>query len=249
MDQGKYEEASQSFAYAARAKNTPGLRYYVGFCLEQAGGLVEALAEYQLAAQLLEKEAAPDVERLVPLAIERVSGALAFVSFSDLPEGSKLILDGEVIDWTEKLPLVPGEHEVRVEHPDYEAFARSISLSAGQTELLRIALVKKAAQPEAPALGPSSAAPEDAGSGASAQKIVFWSSLGVGAVGLGVGTVGAILFATSSKREKELGDDVDGATGGGSAGCIDPPAGAEEACNNLKKAASRHDVGGSLMIG
>lgn len=86
-ENGRWREAADKFRQAAAIKDTPGIRFHLARCEEERGALVEALVEYDRARELLDGGVkAPDVERLLPEARERVRARVAHVTLR-LPDG------------------------------------------------------------------------------------------------------------------------------------------------------------------
>jgi hypothetical protein len=61
-----------------------------------------------------------------------------------VPE-SRVIIDGASLGLLSRreLPLAPGTHTVRVEHPDYQPLQRRVTIREGDTESLVIDLAEK----------------------------------------------------------------------------------------------------------
>jgi hypothetical protein len=207
------------------------------------GQVVEARGEYQRATALLETMPAADVEQLIPPALERVESMIGYLVVEEPPQGAEVEIDGRSVVWEPKLPLNPGTHQLLVDHPDYEPFQGSITLGAGQTELVRLTLQRRETAPQKSAPTPTVATPADGGKPGSAQRVVFWTSVGVSGVGVGTGVVGVILFGGASSRGKELGRDVDEISGGGASACSSPNPAAPETCAELEKVGRQRRAG------
>jgi hypothetical protein len=192
---------------------------------------------------------AADVEQLIPPALERVESMIGYLVVEEPPQGAEVEIDGRSVVWEPKLPLNPGTHQLLVDHPDYEPFQGSITLGAGQTELVRLTLQRRETAPQKSAPTPTVATPADGGKPGSAQRVVFWTSVGVSGVGVGTGVVGVILFGGASSRGKELGRDVDEISGGGASACSSPNPAAPETCAELEKVGRQRDTAGALMVG
>ncbi|MDF3065597.1 MAG: hypothetical protein K0R38_1198 [Polyangiaceae bacterium] len=80
-DAGRYRDAADRFRKAIAIKDTPGMRFHLARCEEEQGALVEALVEYDRAREMLDSGfKAPDVERLLPEARQRVQDKVASVT-------------------------------------------------------------------------------------------------------------------------------------------------------------------------
>src|SRR5690606_13779914 len=121
-----------------------------------------------------------------------------------------------------------------------------VEVAAQETLSLEVALQPIRSKEEASSKSPLPVAPTHGPRDQNAQRAVFWSSVGVGTVGLGTGIAGGILFATASKSAKNLGEEVDQDASGNSSVCSDPTAEIASSCTRLEKAGRRRDVAGNL---
>src|SRR5688572_28856013 len=103
LEQAKnWSGAEGKLREAVAIKETPGLRYHLGFCLEQQGKLVEALVEYDRADEMLARGVkAPDVAELVGPARDGVKKRVGNIVLK-LPEGvsdkdAKIQIDGTAV--------------------------------------------------------------------------------------------------------------------------------------------------------
>ncbi len=241
---GKWADAEKQFRVAARVKDTPGLRYYIGFCQEKQGLLVEAMGTYREAEELLSVQQAPDVEKLVPEAIQRVSGLLSLLLLFDVPPGAVLTVDGKERPLSQQFYVNPGSHRLVLQKDGYEDFVHEFSLRAGERGRLQ---VKMKEIPEAPAqeeLGQDEGARSDP-----LQRAVFWSSSGVGVVGLGLGVTGAVLLGSTKREVNELNEIADDLSGGDDAACADPSSEMVTVCSDLERGGKRKNAAGHLMVG
>jgi hypothetical protein len=253
MDEAKWEEAAERFEFAARAKNTPGLRYYIGYCQEKAGLLVEARDSYVEAKTLLETQPAADVETLIPEALERVETALPRVSLRGAPQGAKIFVDGKDANDADELMLNPGEHSLKATAPDHEDFETTVALREGQTEIILVKMTprEQRAEPAPVSAPPPAVEPEESRgpAGDGARRAVFWTGVGVGVAGLATGVVGTIVFASADGDLKETGGTIDGLSSGGDSACYQAQGDLAEACGALTDSGRKRSTGGNLMIG
>lgn len=241
--EGKWTEAEERFLFAVRVKNTPGLRYYIGYCREKQGLLVEALSSYRLAADLLETQEAPDVDEMVPVAIERVSALLPVLILYDVPSGARLKFDGAPRPLSQQFSANPGVHRVRIEQDGYTPFEAAVELIEGEKSRVQVTLEPVDTHPE------EVADEERTPSSGHLRKIVFWSSTGVAAAGLAVGLTGAVLFSSTKRGLRELNAEAEEISGEEDASCIRPSASLEQVCEDLARGAKRKNTMGNLMIG
>jgi len=250
--QERWAEAVPKLREALSVKETPGLRYHLGFCLEKQGLLVEALVEYDRADEMLRLGTqAPDVRELVGPARDGVRRRVARLTLSLAGgiEGARIELDGNEVKpalFGQPLPQNPGKHVVTASAPGRQAFRRELRLDESEARDVNITLPALAAT-GAPASGamavaPASATP-DSGvvSGASARTPVLLAEVAFTALALG----GGIYFTLAKNGDQDDIDaaqaEVDGASGGGKDACVNPPSGAEKACRALPGLVSDRD--------
>ncbi len=157
FDAGRWQEAAGKFRQATAIKDTPGMRFHLARCEEEQGALVEALVEYDRAQELMEHGAkAPDVERLLPEAREKVKakiGQLVLRLPADTPAVT-VELDGKAVlpsVLSLPLPVNPGTHRLRATAAGRQAFSVEVTVPVGGTEHLTIDLPPDPqAQPAAP---------------------------------------------------------------------------------------------------
>ena len=219
----KWAEAEAKLVEVASIKETPGLRYHLGFCMEQQGKLVAALVEYDRASELLARGTkAPDVAELVGPAAARVRGRVAqlTVKLARAVDGAKVELDGSPVKLAligRAMPANPGKHVVTASAPGHQAFRREIELTDAESEDVVITLVSSApaaagaasagkAGPNSASAGPEAGATDEgagstSGSG-SARTYVLIGEAAATVILLGVG-----IFYTIDKGNAQ--DQVD----------------------------------------
>lgn len=205
MAEGRYREAITKFRQAAQVKETPGLRYYIAYCLEQLDELIEAKAEYERAAELLKDFEAGDVRELLPEARARVDRSLASLQVEGLAPDDQAFVDGNAIRPGVPAFLNPGSHEVVVRSSSGQTSTTMVQLGRGETRKL----VPKA--PEANPLGKTTTEPMPATAVEASnptKKILFWTSVGVAALGAGAFTTGLILREDYAVQANELRRDL-----------------------------------------
>jgi len=155
----KWAEAESKLREAIAIKETPGLRYHLGFCLENQHKLVEALVEYDRAEEMLRLGAkAPDVSELLGPAREGVKKRAANITL-ELPakvDGVVIELDGVPVKAAlvgKAVPQNPGKRVITASAPGRQPFRREIELAEGESRELTIDLPEKTA-----AAGPAAAA-------------------------------------------------------------------------------------------
>lgn len=215
----KWAEAEAKLREAIAIKETPGLRYHLGFCLENQHKLVEALVEYDRAEEMLRLGAkAPDVSELLGPARDGVKKRVAGIKL-ELPakvEGVVIELDGVPVKPAligKVVPQNPGKLVITARAPGRQPFRREIELDEGESRELTIDLPEKtaAAGPAAtePAPGQSSAggsasASLDSAKPGSTRTIVLIGEAAFTTVALGAG-----IFFTIQKGKSQ--DEIDAA--------------------------------------
>lgn len=243
----KWLEAVRKFEYAAAAKNTPGLRYYIGFCWERQGAADEALTHYQTAQELLVQMPAPDVEQIIPEAILRVQAKLARVQLIGAPPGVTLSVDGEPREITQELYLSAGRHTLRMEKKGHEDFSTILLLDPGERTEVNVEMPPSG---EGDLIG--SGDPGDAARvhrWTASRKGVFWSSAGLSAVGLGTGVFGTVQAASVRRRVRQFQAEADDLSDGDPSACTNPSGDLVRVCNNLELANRRRAVSTVAMVG
>ena len=148
--------ASAKYRRALAIKETPGLRYLLGYCEERLDHLVEASLEYQRAAELIALGAqANDVAALLPHArarLKRTTPTLT-IRLATASADARLRLDsswGARESFGTPLAMNPGEHRLRIEASGYENFESALELEAGARVTLEVRLVPNALEQPQP---------------------------------------------------------------------------------------------------
>jgi hypothetical protein len=264
----KWAEAEGKLREAVAIKETPGLRYHLGFCLEHQGKLVEALVEYDRADEMLRLGTkAPDVEALVGPARDGVKKRVATVKIrlGQAASGAVVELDGvplKALLLGKAVPQNPGSRVVTASAPGRQPFRKEVRLGEGEVREIVVDLLAKApaASPSAPAApAPSESGDADAGGSAgsvtldaakpsSTRTIVLIAEAAVTGVALGSG----IYFTLAKGRSDE---DIDAANAELDARGYDesvcggtPPDDAKNACTQLGDLVDQRDQQKTLAL-
>jgi tetratricopeptide (TPR) repeat protein len=249
MAEGKYREAIAKFRQATQVKETPGLRYYIAYCHEQLDELLEAKGEYDRAAELLKDFDARDVRALLPEAQARVDKSLAILVISGVGD-AEVRLDGNVVGAESPNYVNPGHHEIIVEGPDGTSAKTTVNLGRGESRRLVPEVPRPATPHASEATTPSptvtdKATTEVASPSAEPSKgaspIVFWSAVGVAALGAGVMSTGLVVRESNASRAQELLPEVRELAQ--TSGCVD-----EKPCLEFEEATSNARLGETLAI-
>lgn len=275
--QKKWVEAAAKLREALAIKETPGLRYHLGFCLEHQNKLVEALVEYDRADEMLKSGVkAPDVGELLAPARDGVRKRVAKLTLKgeDGAAGLRIEIDGRSVNVAlvgKSMPQNPGKHVITAGADGRQPFRKEIDLVEG--ELLDVSL-ELPAQKAAGAPAPGNGKAGDAGGGSRAGSGGDSTAGGDGGtkfdskssstrtivlIGEGVFTaaaLGAGIYFTIQKGKDQ--DEVDAAnaqiedqgfTGNGA--CNDPSAltpAAKDACGQLVTLTDQRNRSANLAL-
>jgi hypothetical protein len=135
--QGQWTAAQDRLRAALRIRETPHLRYALGWALENSDRLLEARTEYEVALRLAQRGGHDEVSRLastriaevdrkIPLVQIRVRGALAKDTHV-LVDGREVVVHGDV----GTVPVDPGTRTVRVERSGKSASEQTVAVTPG----------------------------------------------------------------------------------------------------------------------
>jgi hypothetical protein len=198
-----WEDAKAAYEKSLELNDTPSTRIRLAGVEEELGNLVEAAAQLRVALEAKKlsfaqrtkaKKALKKIEKRIPvLTLDVPAGFAGKVSVDD-----RELTASEL---SQPINVNPGSHEVRAEAEGSRPFRESIEFADGDTKNLSILLTEL--EPEKPEPEPEPAPVKKGG-----DKTLAYVSLGVGVVGLGVGTYMG-LKARSTK------DELDGACSNG----------------------------------
>jgi hypothetical protein len=188
--QGNWGAAQDRLRDALRVRETPHLRYALGWALENGNRLLEARTEYEVALRLAQRGGAEEVSRLaftriaeidrkIPLVQIKVRGALA-KDTRVLVDGREVIVHGEI----GTVPVDPGRRIVRIERSGKSPSEETVSVTQG---VFRVVEVQGDESGGGGAASPAASR--------SQVPILPWALIGVGGVAV-IGSV--VLFVTSS---------------------------------------------------
>jgi hypothetical protein len=235
---GDFSGALALFREVGQVKMTPQVRYHIASCEESLGRLVAAYGGYDLALKqgqgmpqdfIVEVEGAIERldERIPKLVFERGAGA----------DAATIELDGVVLGATsvgQEIPVDPGPHSISATAPGHKAFSLTVDAEESKTQAVEVVLLPEEQRVE---VRPPAPPPPPKGYGP-------WPII-IGASGLGVAIVGAVLLPVSQANighAKELCND--------SLDCSQPgisDADREEARNIVSSAQTVEVLGWSLL--
>jgi tetratricopeptide (TPR) repeat protein len=192
---GKFEAALAKFEEAYALART-GTNVYNMARMEHALGR-HALALHHYREALRDPALAAESRRDAERAIEELKTKIAVIAF-DVPAGATTMLDGNEIDPSFSVEVVPGPHLVKIKLGG-AVKSSDVTAPAGVVTTVKLRFDEAAAKPEgAPADDPTKAPrpPEDGGSLFTTKNLVAGS---LGALGVAATAVGIGFFAASEK--------------------------------------------------
>jgi hypothetical protein len=205
MAEGRVADACRSFADSQKLDAGVGTLLYLATCYEKLGRTASAWATFKDAEAAA--RVAGDVER-AHLAAEHAAALEPNLPrlVVDVPPSSaswitKLTRDGSELPqsaWGVPMPVDPGEHTIQVTGSERAPWSTRVTAVAGNVVSVTIPALEPA-QPAAAAAPPPERKEAETREGATWVKPVAFVAMGVGAVGLGVGT--ALGFSAKSKYD------------------------------------------------
>jgi hypothetical protein len=214
----RFEQALPLFESLVERTNSPNARLYVGHCLVKLGRNVEA---YRAFSRVLGNSTALRDDKYDPTreaarqelyALEQRVAKLV-VAPAEVP-GLTVEVDDQALaaEWYGAVyALEPGAHRVEGTADGFEPLERSVTIAAGETQTVSLALSRRAADQAQP----SAVAPAAATTGTPSRaplRVAGWVAIGVGATGLAVFTIAGL-------SAKGVHDDLEADCG--SAPCTD----------------------------
>lgn len=211
MDEGKYAQACPKLAESQRLDPGTGTLLNLATCYEDAGQLASAWSTWLSAASSARTAGQSEREALArdrAAALEPKLGRLTIVVPEDKrPAGLTVSRDGVDLTsatWGSALPTDAGEHKIVVQAPGRETYETTALVENGKTS--EIAIPELAVLPEPP---PEEATPQansgvqDAPPSRGSTKPLGFAFLGVGVVGIGVGSVFGIMAIDQNDKSKQ----------------------------------------------
>lgn len=228
IDEKRYEEACEKFAESQRLDPAGGTLLNLASCHELQGKTATAWSEFHEALAWARTDNNANRVRFALEHIAAIEPKLprALITVPDdarVPE-LKVTLDGTELApaaWGTHFPLDPGEHVVEARARGRETFTDTFLASAGDIRTVAIPPLALAPEPseartgtpraEAATLelGPSSSNGEQAST--TAQDVGGYVSLGLGAVGCGVGAYFGLRAASARDEYGERSDEANDA--------------------------------------
>ena len=196
--QGQWTAAQDKLRAALRVRETPHLRYALGWALENGNRLIEARTEYEVALRLAQRAGVDEVSRLastriaevdrkIPLLQIHVRGSLAKTTHV-LVDGREVQVHGDV----GTVPVDPGARTVRVERAGESPADQEVTVGQGVFRVIEI-------NGDSPTVG------EEVHADSRRGPVLPWVLIGGGgALALG----GIVLFVSSSSDASARDDNT-----------------------------------------
>ncbi len=195
----RFQDAADLFERAEALVHSPVHLLYRARAQVKIGQLVNAQEAY---IKIIREEFASDAPKAFLDAkesakseVEEIKGRLAklTVKVSGPTEGITLTLDGDPVAAVlvgVPMPADPGEHTLEASAEGFSSETASVTLAEGQQETVELTLTKAPDATAVAAIGSEDSGPEiDDSPDSGTMRTLSYVSFGVGAVGLGVGTV------------------------------------------------------------
>ena len=225
MKAGRFTEACPKLAESNRLDPGIGTQFHLADCYEQSGKIASAWAGFLEVASLAQASGQADRERVAQKRAEKLEPRLPRleISVSDAHrvDGLEIRRDGVLMgaaQWGTPLPVDPGEHEIVARAPGRHTLTQTLRLEEGKTASFELPLLAPRKESVSQELVPQSSESEPEPPGKSSEPAVpsaepkaessgpsalVWALAGVGAVGLGVGTVFALEASSTNQDSKE----------------------------------------------
>ena len=214
--QQRWGEAAAYFRRARALAERPSVVCNLGFALYRLGAATEAVGTLEDCLALAHADPSWERVHAQELAtarenIEALREAVAHLELTLEPADAEVLIDGRARTETgpvRRLALDPGEHEVMVRAPGFDARTEPVSVLSGQSLSRSITLTATRTDTDAPPehgpMGPATPSPSDP-----ASDPLLWVGVGVGVLAIGaVIAVVVVLAQPSTDRDAIYGGPV-----------------------------------------
>lgn len=223
FDEGRWADAVDLFTRAQSVIDAPPHLLYIARAQEKQGNLVQAMEAYIKVTRSELEDDAPsafvqakaDAARELAALTPRLPHVTVTVSGEQASEDVVVYVDGEPLPAAfvgVKRPANPGKHSYSASGETLEAPEVTIAVNEGGEAVVELVLRKKVtaatvAPEPAPPAPPPPAQPTDAADSGAGVNIPAYAALGLGAVGVGVGTFFLIQRGQSSDDADALDEE------------------------------------------
>ncbi len=192
LAEGRLAEACPKLAESLRLDVGTGTMLYLAECYERSGKTASAWAQFREAQSSAARDRDPreKVARERADALEpKLSRLAIIVAPESRIEGLSITRDNTQVTatlWGVETPVDPGKHVVRASAPNHDPWEATIEIgAAGAHEKLVVPPLRRSASTPSGALADR---PDPARSDGSTQRTIGYGLMGLGVVGLAVGT-------------------------------------------------------------
>lgn len=196
IDAKRFSEACPKLVASHKLAPAVGTLLNLADCYEKAGQLASAWARFHEAIALAQRLGRPDREKTAKDRAEKLEPRMIRLTIVSLEKDAEVKLDGSVLDPAvlgTAVPVDPGKHAIEASAKGKKPFTTTIDVSdrvrTPSVEIPMLDVDPEAAKASAAAANADKNPPEERGSDGSGQRIASYVLMGVGVVGLGVGTV------------------------------------------------------------
>lgn len=207
-DNGRHDEALPMFREAFRATGSPNARLYVARSLRELGRLAEAYEE--MSETLRDATARADTEAKYVQTRDAAASELALlerrvgrviVAIANPPSGVTVSLNGNELPGGRvgaPVAVMPGMITVSVEAPGREPVTREVTVGAGETKTVALALEEGTGK-----AAPSPATQDEAPSSGGGVRTAGFVVAGLGVAGMGLFAVTGLMANSKFKTLEE----------------------------------------------
>jgi hypothetical protein len=204
MDAKRFSEACPKLVASHKLAPAVGTLLNLADCYERAGLLASAWARFHEAIALAQHLGRPDREKTAKERADKLEPRLIRLTIVSQESGAEVKLDGNVLDPAvlgTALPVDPGKHAVEASAKGKKTFTTTIDVSdRARSPSIEVPALEIDPEAKTTSGGGSTVEnhpPEEKTSDGSTQRIAGLATMGVGVVGLGIGTIFGL--RTSSK--------------------------------------------------
>jgi hypothetical protein len=205
----KYTEACPKFEESYRLEAGMGTAFNLADCWEKLGRSASAWAKFLDVAAEAQRSGQAEREKIARSRAAALEPKLSrlVVEVQGAASGTEVRRDGALVgsaSWGTPVPVDPGKHTIEVKAPGKVAFATSVELRAGgDAETVRIPALADATPSATPQAAPAAQPALADTKSRSASAYVGYGLVGVGVVGVAVGTLFGLKYR--SKNDEATG--------------------------------------------
>ncbi len=204
MDEERYAEACEKFAGSMDAEPSVGAQLNLALCHEKQGKVATAWRYYQDAALMAKALNDSRRERGASKLASELEPKVSKVTIrvAEPVDGLRVTRDGEELAGIgEELPIDPGMHRLEASAPGHHPWSKTISIPGEATSQVITVPALERVGGAAPVVHEGEPLP-------TWQLVTGWTAIGLGGVGLTIGTVfGALATSDANRLESACGQD------------------------------------------